>query len=429
MWALWLLLAIGGYVALAVFAAWFLARLFGILREEKPVLPAAAAAAEGARGSDPATTIFAPPIGLARLDRRALPSRPRILIVDDDAGLRLLLRTTLAADEFDVQEASSAEEASDVARFWQPTLIVLDVGLPGASGLAFARELKSKHLFGAPTVILLTGADTSAREAEDAGADALLRKPFSPLELVSLIDRLHLGGAEPIIEREPIDAEQAVVYARDLSRLLQIERAQRRLLQQAYRQTVTALADALEAKDPATGMHALRVQRYALELTEAFDPSLLDDPSLEYGFLLHDIGKIAIPDPILNKPGPLSQNELQIVHRHPLIGAEMLRDVALLSGEGLSVVRSHHERWDGRGYPDGLTEEEIPRGARIFALADALDAMTSERPYRSAFTWDEAVDEILAQDGSQFDPRVVSAFALREPKLRRIRYELGKHAA
>jgi ribonuclease P protein subunit RPR2 len=218
---------------------------------------------------------------------------------------------------------------------------------------------------------------------------------------------------------------QLMLQARDLSRLLEVERAQRRLLQEAYRQTTTVLADALEANDRRTGLHALRVQRYALELTSAFDRSLLDDPGLEHGFLLHDIGKIAISDRILDKPGPLTDRELEVVHEHPVIGEEILRDVSFLHGEALRIVRSHHERWDGTGYPDRLAEHAIPVGARIFAVADALDAMTTDRPYRQALSWSEAIDEILAQDGRQFDPRVISAFAIREPRLRQLHSELA----
>jgi HD-GYP domain-containing protein (c-di-GMP phosphodiesterase class II) len=199
-----------------------------------------------------------------------------------------------------------------------------------------------------------------------------------------------------------------------------VERGQRRLLQHAYRETVTALADALEAKDPLTGLHALRVQRYALELTEAVDRRLLDDPSLEYGFLLHDVGKIGMPDRIMNKPGPLTSKELHLVQRHPVVGAELLAGVALLQGEGLRVVRSHHERWDGAGYPDHLVATQIPLGARIFAVADALDAMTSDRPYRRAVPWEDAVDEIVTQGSRHFDPGVVAAFAQREGRLRQL---------
>src|SRR5204863_8970159 len=142
-------------------------------------------------------------------------------------------------------------------------------------------------------------------------------------------------------------------------------------------------------------------------------PGLLSDPSLEYGFLLHDIGKIGIPDSVLDKAGPLNPAERRLMRRHTLIGSELLAEVPLLEGEGLQVVRSHHERWDGQGYPDGLVGAEIPPAARIFAVADTLDAMTTDRPYRRRCTWDQAVDEILRESGRQFDPRVVAAFATR----------------
>jgi cyclic di-GMP phosphodiesterase len=357
--------------------------------------------------------------------------RQRILIVDDDPLLRLVLRTTLTADEYIVEEAASAEEARALARFWQPAFVVLDVGLPDQSGLTLCDQLKHEETFGAPRVVLLTGADIDSTEAQQTGADGLLHKPFSPLELLSMVERLGGPDSPVSFSENQVESErdQLVAYAQDLGRLLQIERAQRRLLQRSYRQTVVALADALEAKDPITGIHASRVQRYALELTAAADSSLLDDPTLEYGFLLHDIGKIGVPDAILKKAGPLDLHEQQLMQRHPVIGAGILREIALLKGEGIRVVRSHHERWDGRGYPDRLAEREIPLGARIFAVADALDAMTSDRPYRSRRPWDEAVDEILAQDGSQFDPRAVAAFAVREAQLRRIHDELVPNVA
>ncbi len=355
--------------------------------------------------------------------------RRRILIVDDDPGLRMLLRTTLGLDEFVIEEASSAEEAAQIARFWLPAIVILDVALPGMDGFRFCRELKHSARYEAPFVLLLTGHEATRAEIEYAGADAVLRKPFSPIELVGILD--HLGepgavaGAEPAVD----DAEQLLVYARDLSALLATERRQRRLLQQSYRQTVIALAEALEAKDPVTGLHAIRVQRYATELVRGVDPRLLDDPSLEYGFLLHDLGKVGIPDSVLKKKAPLSGAERQIMQQHTILGEAMLAKVTLLDGAGLSVVRSHHERWDGSGYPDGLAGEQIPIAARIFALVDAMDAMTTDRPYRPARSWEEATDEILAQAGKQFDPLVVAAFAKRETRMRRISEELAETAA
>lgn len=359
----------------------------------------------------------------------AATGRRRILLVDDDPNLRLLLRTTLGLDEFIIEEAASAEDAAQVARFWAPSVVILDVGLPGMDGLAFCRELKRNPRYGFPLVVLLTGRETTRTEVDGAGPDAILRKPFSPIELIGLLDRLDAPSPVPLEGSAATDAEQLLVYARDLSSLLAVERSQRRLLQQSYRQTAIALADALEAKDPVTGLHAIRVQRYATELASGMDPRLLDDPSVEYGFLLHDVGKLGVPDAILRKQGPLTGAERKLMQQHTLVGEEILGNVTLLSGQGLQVVRSHHERWDGAGYPDRLSGTEIPLAARIFALVDAMDAMTTERPYRAALSWEEATDEILAQAGLQFDPRVVAAFAQREGRMRKISRELAEAAA
>ena len=412
-WAVWTVVGV---------SAWLLALLvivrgFSLMRkfdESVSVEPA-----ETGSTTDPAPgqdTLAAP----APFDRR------RILVVDDDAGIRLLLRTTLGLDEFVVEEAASAEEAAHVAQFWSPDVVILDVGLPGMDGLRFCRELKRNPRHGAPFVMLLTGRETTGAAVEAAGADAVLRKPFSPLELVALLGRF--DEPSPVDAGDP-DMEQLVVYARDLNRLITLERSQRRLLQHSYRQTAIALADALEAKDPVTGLHALRVQRFAVELVPGVDQRLLGDRSIEYGFLLHDVGKLGVPDAILQKRGPLSGAERKIMEQHTLIGQAILAEVPLLKGQGLKVVRSHHERWDGTGYPDGLAGIQIPVGARIFALVDAIDAMTNERPYRRALTWEAAVDEVLAQAGRQFDPHVVRAFAQREERMRRVSEELAEAAA
>jgi ribonuclease P protein subunit RPR2 len=405
-WPSWLVVVLVGWLALAAAVTFLVGRSVRLFDQQERRL-------QSHRGATP-----------IHKEAQVAPrpeggERRRILIVDDDPSLRLLLRTTFDAGEFAVEEAGSSETAADVARFWRPSVVILDIRLPGMDGIAFCRQLKL-DAERSPIVILLTGAENGDREAKAAGADGILRKPFSPLELLGLVDRLTGADRRLIVEAPRRDEEQIVLYARDLARLVDVERAQRRLLQQAYRETVTALADALEAKDPLTGLHAFRVQRYALELTEAVDGGLLDDPSLEYGFLLHDVGKIGLPDRIVNKPGPLTKDELRLVQRHPLVGAELLAGVALLRGEGLRVVRSHHERWDGAGYPDHLVETEIPIGARIFAVADALDAMTSDRPYRRAIPWEAATEEIVAQTGRQFDPGVVAAFARREGRLREL---------
>jgi ribonuclease P protein subunit RPR2 len=217
-------------------------------------------------------------------------------------------------------------------------------------------------------------------------------------------------------------------FAEDLRRLLELEQGQRALIQNAYRETVGALTSALEAKDLGTNAHSYRVQRYAMELAWSVEPRLVEEPSIEYGFLLHDVGKIGIPDRILNKPAALTPAERRILETHPVLGEQMLGGVALLRGDGLKVVRHHHERWDGRGYPDRLRGADIPLPARIFAVADALDAMTSDRPYRAALGWDEAIGELHAESGRQFDPEIVEIAGEREPRLRAIRAQFGADA-
>jgi response regulator RpfG family c-di-GMP phosphodiesterase len=311
-------------------------------------------------------------------------------------------------------------------------VVVLDVRLPGLDGVSFCRRLKSRPETDGIGVVLLTGSEgeEAALAAREAGADAFLRKPFSPLELLAVVQRL-LGKDERLPVRssgEERAGEQVLLYAEDLGRLLEIERGQRTLLQNAYRATVSALAAALESKDTGTRAHSERVRLYAMELAGAVDPRLLEDPSIEYGFLLHDVGKIGIPDRILLKRGPLTPVERRLMQTHTVLGEQLLEEVPLLRREGLLVVRSHHERWDGRGYPDRLSEDAIPLGARIFAVADTLDAITSDRPYRRRGTWEAAVDEIVRLGGKQFDPGIVEAFRDVEPSLRRIHGELAEAA-
>src|SRR5438067_10108582 len=355
----------------------------------------------------------------------------RILLVDDDPALRTLLRTTFEVADVDVVEAHSADAARKRIRAARPDVIVLDVNMPGATGLELCAKLKADPRTSDIPVILLTGSTggTSAA-AKRAGADAFVRKPFSPLELLAVAERL-AGGLYGVPfrasrKRTSDPQEPLLLYARDLRHMLELERGQRELLQSAYMETVSALASALESKDTGTRAHSQRVQSYATALANAVgEKVVVQDPSTPYGFLLHDVGKIGIPDGILQKPGPLSPAERQRMHTHTVLGEAMLSGVAFLKGEGLKVVRSHHERWDGRGYPDGLARDEIPLSARIFAVADALDAMTSHRPYRRALSWQTARTEILNQRTRQFDPYVVDAFLEAEGDLKTIRRELA----
>jgi ribonuclease P protein subunit RPR2 len=220
----------------------------------------------------------------------------------------------------------------------------------------------------------------------------------------------HLRAELARREQEAADKErQLEAYARDLRETFIQERARTAELRSSYMATVRALSNAVEARDAYTHKHAERVAAYGLELARVLGLPLTEAPEIEFGFLLHDIGKVAIPDAILYKPSALTDEERALMARHPVIGAEIVDGIDFL-GEARLVVRSHHERWDGSGYPDGLAGDDIPMSARVFALADVLDALTTDRPYRPSLPLPTARQIIVAESGKQFDPAVVAAF-------------------
>jgi HD domain len=180
-------------------------------------------------------------------------------------------------------------------------------------------------------------------------------------------------------------------------------------LEQTYSATVRGLAVAVEAKDECTGGHLRRVTRYGMMLTDLVAPEHSSDPQFEYGFLLHDVGKLTVPDFVLTKAGPLTSGEWSLMRQHPESGRSILADIPFLDG-AREIVLAHHERWDGKGYPRGLAGEEIPLGAQIFPLCDAFDAMTSDRPYRRALSIETALAEVRQGAGTQFRPDAVEAF-------------------
>jgi len=233
---------------------------------------------------------------------------------------------------------------------------------------------------------------------------------------------LQRGGPEAAAQ-DPIEDpeagslhDQLKVFAREVGVLYSAERVRRRELEHAlesaremYIATMKSLAHVVEAKDPTTRGHLDRTAHYGLALARKVDPELAERPEVAYGFFLHDIGKVGIPESILCKAGPLTDLEWIVMRSHPNQGSRIVEPIPFM-GEAVEIVRTHHERFDGGGYPLGLRGEEIPLAARIFAIADSFDAMTSDRPYRSALSSEEAVAEICAGSGTQFDPTCVEAF-------------------
>jgi HD-GYP domain-containing protein (c-di-GMP phosphodiesterase class II) len=214
----------------------------------------------------------------------------------------------------------------------------------------------------------------------------------------------------------PVLAAQMAIFAREIGALYRTDKVQRRELEIAAGQlrdtciaTMKALAQVVEAKDITTAGHLDRTQRYGMTLAAKIDPEMARRPELAFGFFLHDIGKVGIPERVLCKPSPLTDAEWHVMRTHPMIGAEIVRPIPFLAG-AIDIIMSHHERFDGAGYPMGLEGEQIPAEARIFAVVDAFDAMTSDRPYREALDMDEALDRIRLGAGTQFDPNVVDAF-------------------
>ncbi len=226
------------------------------------------------------------------------------------------------------------------------------------------------------------------------------------------------------LEREAATRERQLErYAADLREVFKQERARAQELRRSYKATVLALANAVEARDAYTGRHAQRVAAYGLRIAQAAGVDV--DPQTEFGFVLHDVGKVAVADAILFKPGPLTHEERELIERHPVIGSDILDHVDFLD-EAKQVVRHHHERWDGTGYPDRLAGEAIPVEARVFAVADTLDALTTDRPYRVASNWAQARLIIRGESGTQFDPAIIAAYeTVPDDAFARIREGLG----
>ena len=347
--------------------------------------------------------------------------QPHILVVDDDIALCELVRSALELEGITVDEAHHVVEADQLLHARTPDAIVLDIGLPGIDGLFLCGRIRENPVTRTVPIIAVSGSEANGDSALAAGATVFVRKPFDPLELLTLLEQTI--GVTPLTHAfgPGVSDEDATENAAELRRLVEIGRRRHEHLDRAYRQTLAAIAASLEIRGLDTSSHTRRVTAYAMRLTVEVAPSLSDDAGLEWGFMFHDIGNIGVPDRILLKRGSLKSEDWGILQQHATIGEQLLEHVPLLGGEGLRVVRSHHERWDGSGYPDGLVGRDIPLGARIFSVADALDAMTDRRPYRRPLRWEAALARIRKSSASQFDPDVVDGLVACEPDLIDIR--------
>jgi putative nucleotidyltransferase with HDIG domain len=347
------------------------------------------------------------------------PSREvgsNILIVDDDSAVRDVIAVLLAEEGYTVTASPNAEQAVELAGRGEVHLVISDLKMPGHDGLWLLDQLRKEHPDTA--VIMLTGfGDTEAAvECLRRGATDYLLKPPKITDLIRSIERA--------LSRRRIDLARRR-YQKRLERKVQDKTAELtntlQELEGSYQTTLLALVAALDAREHETSDHSQRVVRFTKCMARVIGFSGQELADIGRGALLHDIGKIGVPDSILLKPGPLTKEEWVEMRRHPDIGFQILKGIPFLQ-KAAEIVLAHQERFDGGGYPNGLKRQEIPIGARIFAIADTFDAITSDRPYRKGQSYDAAREEIKRCSNTQFDPDCVKAFlTLDNARLQEIR--------
>ena len=347
---------------------------------------------------DPAVNQSAEAVARAGARRR---KSARILVVDDEAHVRSMMGSTLERHGYDVQLASSGNDALDLLDQNAFDLVLTDIVMQDGNGIAVLDRIHAQQPQ-LPVVMVSAVHDISvAIDAMRRGAYDYLLKPFEREHLVNTVQRA-------------LDHRQILQDNHNYQQNLeQVVRARTEMLRQAmenlehsYDVTLEALGDALDLKDSETEGHSKRVTAYTIALARAMNISPAEIKVIARGAFLHDIGKMAIPDEILRKPGKLTPEEQEVMREHCARGYHMLRKIPFLAGAA-EIVFTHQEHYDGSGYPSRLRGSEIPVGARIFAVADTLDAITSDRPYRKARSFDVAREEILRCSGTQFDPGVV----------------------
>lgn len=327
-----------------------------------------------------------------------------ILIVEDEPWIRELHVRHLTEEGFDCRATATAEAALDLVRQEPFALALLDINLPKMSGISLLKEIQG--LTPDTVAIMVTGVDQvhMAMHCIQAGAEDYILKPFN-------INRVLLS-IRSALEKRRLRMENQQ-YQAHLERQVKEQTARITTtlgqLEITYDATLRSLARALDAREKEVGSHSERVRNYSLFLAEMLGIDRQEQTDLAKGALLHDIGKIGISDNILLKPGKLTDAEWVEMKTHAQLGKAIIGDIPFLAGAA-HLILTHHERYDGSGYPLGLRGEQIPLGARIFALADTLDAMTSDRPYRQALPYQAVVDEVRRCRGTQFDPMIADRF-------------------
>jgi cyclic di-GMP phosphodiesterase len=341
------------------------------------------------------------------LERAAVDSGPsgfRVLVVEDETLIRDILVRKLKALGYECDSCENGQAALNLLPASTYDLILTDLMMPEMGGLSLLRETRA--LCPDTAVILVTSvSDLSvAVEALTHGAYDYILKPFS-LQEVSVIVARALEKRRLLLENRRYQQH----LEEEVASQTQQFRDALELLKQTYHSTLVALGTALDSRDADSEGHALRVTLYTLRLARQVGSSGADLKTIEQGALLHDIGKIGIPDDLLRKAEKLSESEWQLMRRHPEIGYRILSRISFLR-EAARMVLHHQERYDGEGYPAGLKSDEIALSARIFAVADTLDCMTTDRPFQKAVTFETAREEIIRVAGTQLDPAIVSKF-------------------
>jgi len=328
----------------------------------------------------------------------------RILVVDDEGPVRSMIGSTLERQGFDVELASNGREAIELLDLNNFDLVLTDIVMQDVNGITLLERIHGKFP-NLPVVMVTAIHDISvAIDSMRRGAYDYLLKPFERDHLMNTVERA-------LYHRQILEESQN--YQQSLEQMVRARTEMLRHamedLEHSYDVTLEALGDALDLKDSETEGHSKRVTAYTIALARAMGISPAEIKVIARGAFLHDIGKMAIPDEILRKPGKLTPEEQEVMREHCSRGYHMLRKIPFLA-EAAEIVFSHQEHYDGSGYPNGLRGREIPIGARIFGVADTLDAITSDRPYRKARSFDVAREEILRCSGTQFDPAVVEVF-------------------